>query len=140
MGVTLAGFALVRILVEALARRSYMSPVAASVPIQGTEQFNPASGAWVYSQGVVNATGRMVLSNGSINCGGAAAAAAKHGVLPPCGNDLVQQGLGPAPFSNWMQYQPGSRFWDFQGIESGIFLGIAAILIYLAVRRIRSIS
>ena len=139
MGVTLGGFALVRILVESLARPSYLSPVAASVPIQGTAQFNPASGAWVYSQGVVNAAGRMVVTNGSINCGGAAAEANRAG-LPPCGSDLIQQGMGPAPFSNFMRYQPGSRFWDFQGIESGIFLALTALLLFVAVRRLRSIS
>lgn len=49
-------------------------------------------------------------------------------------------GLGPAPFSNSMRYQPASRFWEFQGIETGIFLALTALLIYLALRRIRRIS
>lgn len=139
MGVTLGGFAVVRILVEWLARPNYLSPVASSVPILGSQEFNPASGAWVYSRGIVNGTGRMVMSNASIGCGGPEAAAKRAG-LPPCGDDLIQQGLGPGPFSNWMRYQPGGRFWEFQGIESGIFLGLTAILLYLAARRIRSIS
>ena len=26
-------------------------------------------------------------------------------------------------------YQPGSRFWAFQGIESGIFVSLAAVLV-----------
>jgi len=140
MGVTLGGFAAVRILVEWLARPHYLSPVAASVRIYGSQQFNPASGAWIYSRGVVNATGRLIMTNASISCGGAGAVAKSSAGVPPCGDDLVQQGLGPAPFSDWMRYQPGSRFWDFQGIESGIFLALTAILLYLAVRRIRSIS
>lgn len=30
---------------------------------------------------------------------------------------------------NAITYQPGSRFWVFQGIEGAIFLGLAAILL-----------
>jgi hypothetical protein len=56
----------------------------------------------------------------------------------PCDGALVQ-GLGPKLYSNTMQYEPASRFWEFQGIEAGIFLALAAILIYLAVRRIRRV-
>jgi len=36
--------------------------------------------------------------------------------------------------------QPVSRFWEFQAIETGIFLALTAILLYLAIRRIRRIS
>lgn len=140
MGVTLGGFAVVRILVEWLARPSYMSPVAASLPLYSTQRFNPESGAWVYSQGIVNATGRLVVPGGSETCAGPRAAAKSAADLPACGDELIQRGLGPAPFSDWVRYQPGNRFWDFQGIESGIFLALTAILLYLAVRRIRSIS
>ncbi|MFC6020439.1 hypothetical protein ACFP2T_30250 [Plantactinospora solaniradicis] len=34
----------------------------------------------------------------------------------------------------------GDRFWLFQGIETGIFLALAALLLYLAIRRIRRIA
>jgi hypothetical protein len=52
----------------------------------------------------------------------------------------LSRGLGPGPFSNSTQYQPASRFWEFQAIETGIFLALTAILLYLAIRRIRRIS
>jgi hypothetical protein len=39
-----------------------------------------------------------------------------------------------------MRYQPGNRFWTFQGIETGIFLVLTALLLYLAIRRIRRIA
>jgi uncharacterized membrane-anchored protein len=29
----------------------------------------------------------------------------------------------------YLTYQPGDRFWAFQGIETGIFVALAAILI-----------
>lgn len=136
MGFTLAGYAVVRVLIEALARPRYMSPLTASVPIDsGTGEFNPASGAWVYSRGVVNGDGKMVLANGSVSCG-----ARPGSPSGGCGQALVQQGLGPGPFSNWIRYQPGDRFWEFQGIETGIFLALTAVLICLAVWRVRKIS
>lgn len=58
----------------------------------------------------------------------------------PCDGGLLSRGLGPGPFSHSMQYQPASRFWEFQSIETGIFLALAAILLYLTIRRIRRIS
>ena len=41
---------------------------------------------------------------------------------------------------NWQLYHPADRFWLFQGIETGIFVALAAVLLYLAVRRIRRIA
>jgi hypothetical protein len=51
-----------------------------------------------------------------------------------CGSDL---GLGAY---NWQLYQPGSRYWLFQSIETGIFAVLAVLLLYLAIRRIRRIA
>jgi ABC-2 family transporter protein len=42
MGVTLAGFVVVRILIETLARPHYRTPLTASIPITSTGQFNQA--------------------------------------------------------------------------------------------------
>jgi hypothetical protein len=36
----------------------------------------------------------------------------------------------------WYEYQPASRFWPFQVIESGIFVAIAAILLALVAWRV----
>jgi hypothetical protein len=48
-------------------------------------------------------------------------------------------GVGPGSY-NWQLYQPAVRFWAFQGIETGIFVALAAVLMYLAIRRIRRIA
>jgi hypothetical protein len=137
MGITLGGFFAVRVLIEALARPRFMAPETLSIAVVSASQPNPFAGDWVYSRGVINALGRLVMPNSVMGC-----------EIPPgggqapqeCGSDLVQQGLGPAPFYNWMQFQPDSRFWAFQGIEFGIFAVLAALLFYLAVRWIRRIS
>jgi hypothetical protein len=136
MGATLAGFAVVRILVETLARPRYMAARTASIPIASTRQFNEFSGDWVSSSGVTNGDGKLVVPNSGMHC---VTSGATHG-QPSCGSDLLQQGLGPGPFSNWQQFQPADRFWAFQGIEVGIFVTLTALLLYVAIRRLRRIS
>jgi hypothetical protein len=37
-------------------------------------------------------------------------------------------------------YQPAERFWLFQGIETSIYLVLAAALVFIAFRRIRRIA
>jgi ABC-2 family transporter protein len=140
MGITLAGYAAVRILIETLARPRYMSPASASIPISSKQQFNPAAGDWIYSRGVINGAGKLVMPNGQVGCSGDGPA---NVPTPPgggCDAGLTAQGHGAGPFSNWIRYQPGTRFWAFQGIETGIFLALTALLIYLALRRIRRIA
>jgi ABC-type transport system involved in multi-copper enzyme maturation permease subunit len=131
MGITLGGYAAVRILIETLVRPHYMAPESLSVPIQSAQQFNPAAGDWVYAQGVINGAGHLVAPNSQIQC-------------PPadvrCGSEFSGQGFGAGPYSNWVQYQPGSRFWAFQSIETGVFLALTALLLYLTIRRIRRIA
>jgi hypothetical protein len=41
--------------------------------------------------------------------------------------------LAPHGIAGWILYQPGDRFWTFQAIEAGIFLGLAALLVGLTV-------
>lgn len=146
MGITLAGYPITRVLIETLARPRYATAQSASYLVTSSDQFNGNSGSWVYSQGIVNAAGKLVQPNAQMSCGngpsggGAATSAQPAAGAGSCGDQLLAQGLGPAPFSNWEQYQPASRFWEFQGIESGIFLALTAILFYLAIRRIQRIS
>ena len=39
-------------------------------------------------------------------------------------------------FAAVLTYQPGTRYWAFQGIESGIFLVLVAVLVALTIRLI----
>jgi len=133
MGITLAGYAVVRVLIEVFARPRYQSPLTASFSVTSNDQFNTPD-AWTYSQGIVNGAGKLVQPGAQMTCAG------QSGGAGTCGDQLAQQGLGPAPFSNWEKYQPASRFWEFQGIETGIFLALTVILVCLAFRRVRGIS
>jgi hypothetical protein len=52
----------------------------------------------------------------------------------PCGGEFG------ADAYNWVLYQPAEGYWLFQGIETGVFVALAAILFYLAVWRVRRIA
>jgi hypothetical protein len=50
-------------------------------------------------------------------------------------------GLGVRPGAdNHRVFQPGGRFWTFRWIETGVFVALAALLIWFAIGRIRRIA
>ncbi|MDQ7802772.1 transporter [Amycolatopsis sp. A133] len=125
MAISLAGFAAVRVAIEVLARPRYRPAQTLSFSPDGSQTPNPASGDWVMDVGVRNAAGELVLPN------------ARIGPCPPGGCGDTAAGPGA---TNWLQYQPGDRFWLFQGIETGIFVLLTAALVFFAMRRLRTIA
>ncbi|GAB3957290.1 ABC transporter permease [Micromonospora vulcania] len=132
MGITLVGFIGVRAAVEALVRPHYQPARTKTFPIEAAERPESSQGDWILSQGVRNADGTMMAPNTRIQCppGGKG----PNGQV--CGAEL---GLQPGAY-NWQQYQPADRFWLFQSIETGLFVALALLLLYLAVRRVRRIA
>jgi hypothetical protein len=55
----------------------------------------------------------------------------------------IDAGLDPTTYlhdhgyHHWITYQPAGRFWTFQLIEAGVFVGLAAVLLALTVWRVR---
>ncbi|MEH0843382.1 transporter [Micromonospora sp. CPCC 205711] len=132
MTVTLVGFIGVRAAVAILVRPHYQPARTLTFPVEGTGPAQRHRGDWVLASGVRSADGKMVAADSQIQC-------APPGQGPRervCGADL---GLGPGAY-NWRLYQPADRFWLFQGIETGIFVALAALLLFLALRRIRRIA
>ncbi len=124
MAATLVGFLALRIAVTALARPRYLPPITLTFPVEGvTPQMNPALGDWIQAMDVRDVTGKVIMDNAQIGC-------APHD--PSCT-------FGAGAY-NWVLYQPGGRFWLFQGIETVIFVALAALLVYLAIRQIRRIA
>ncbi|MEU4641424.1 ABC transporter permease subunit [Micromonospora sp. NPDC023814] len=133
MAGTLVGFLGLRVAVAVLARPRYLPARELTYPVQGsTDELAIRGRDWILSNGVHDANGKLVAPNAQVIC--------PSGATGPdgraCGADL---GLGPGAY-NWWLYQPESRFWLFQGIEAGIFVALAALLLLLAVRRIRRIA
>ncbi|MET8258547.1 transporter [Micromonospora sp. NPDC005205] len=131
MGITLAGYIGVRAAVAILARPHYQPARTQTFPIEGEGPPEISRGDWVLAQGIRQPDGELV-SDGRIQCptGG------KGPDGRVCGAEL---GLEPGAY-NWQLYQPADRFWLFQGIETGIFVALAFLLLYLAIRRVRRIA
>lgn len=132
MGITLAGYIGVRAAVEILARPHYQPARTQTFPIEGDGPPEISRGDWILTQGVRNPDGTLIAQDTRIQCppGG------KGPEGRVCGAEL---GLEPGAY-NWQLYQPADRFWLFQGIETGIFVALALLLLYLAVRRVRRIA
>ncbi|GLI02627.1 ABC transporter permease subunit [Phytohabitans aurantiacus] len=133
MGVALAGFAVLRIALTVLLRPRLMPPKVRTYLVEGnTGERGNLTGDWVLAKQVRNPDGSIVASNTEVSC--------PPGVTGPggkaCGADLGLQ----AGAYNWQQYQPGDRFWLFQSIEAGVFVALAILLFYLAIRRVRRIA
>jgi hypothetical protein len=131
MVVTIGGFFGIRLMIELYARPSFLPPrILEWDPMQAA----PAtpSKAWVIYNGFVDAQGhRMGLAN----------------VLKVCSANQAAFSWQPdSPFTQcvhahgwlgYVVYQPADRFWLFQGIESAIFLGLAAVLLALVMWWVR---
>ncbi|MFB7472302.1 ABC transporter permease [Kitasatospora sp. NPDC056184] len=135
MGVSLAAFIAVRALVELLARPAFLPAKSLTYAIDSPVTANRFAGDWVYQQGVRNGSGTLVLPDARVGCGPDGA-----GDTARCVARFAEDGFGPGPYTNWQEYQPADRFWTFQAIETGVFLALTALLVTLAVRRVRRIA
>jgi hypothetical protein len=136
MAVTLGGFVGVRVAVLLWLRPHYLGAVT-SVRSLIAGPLHLTGSYWLISQGVRNAAGQPV----STQIGGAqgpvtVAFGVPVGSLPKACAGL-NKNLNPTSscraalsgFHTFVTYQPADRFWTFQGIETGIFIALAAILL-----------
>ena len=131
IAVTLAGFIAVRALIALLLRPHYMSAVTVFYKV--TSGFTPAGSYWQLAQGVVGPHGQQVAQPNNINyidgvpassLPGACTQVSRGAFTPPAS---CTQAL--SHFRAFLTYQPADRYWTFQGIETGIFVVLAAALI-----------
>jgi len=133
LGVTLAGFAALLVVLQTLARPHYLPLVATTLPLAGASI--PES-SWILTGTIINPAHQAVgyIGNGSGNW-------AINGMPANCNVVAHNQAsawscLSEHGYRAVLTYQPGTRYWAFQGIESAIFLVLAAILIALTIRLI----
>jgi hypothetical protein len=143
MAVTFAGFVAVRAAVALWLRPHYMSAV--TVTYNMLSGHTPSGAYWQLASGVLFPDGKPVPQSGGMVPFGSAidgipvsdlpASCAAHagGSLPAS----CQAALGH--FRGFITYQPADRYWAFQGIETGIFVllaaGLLAVTAFLLVRR-----
>jgi len=134
IAVALGGFIALRLVISDLVRPHYLAAVTTYYNVTGS--FTPPGAAWVFSQGAVSKTGQVVLAGwGELE---PALPASCQKLLPGNGGPVPKSGSPLSAVFSCMQangwrgfatYQPASRYWPFQGIETGIYLLLAAALI-----------
>jgi hypothetical protein len=145
IAITLGGFIALRLLIENFVRPHYMAAVTTyyNVTAYNVGPFTPPGQAWLFNEGAVSKTGVVVprgwgtLGEGALpaSCQKLlnAAPATKSGPMNAIFSCMQAHG-----WRGFATYQPASRYWPFQGIETGIYVLLAAALIavtFVIVRR-----
>ena len=133
MAVTLAVFIAVRVVIAQVVRPHYMTAVTKIYSL-GTG-YIPRGSYLQLSQGVLGPKGQVISANSNgIVIGGvpaSAAPAACQSVMARGNPNGAISCLMAHGYRGFVTYQPASRYWTFQGIETGIFVILAAALIAL---------
>ncbi|MGH3246835.1 MAG: hypothetical protein ACRDOI_11575, partial [Trebonia sp.] len=82
------------------------------------------------SQGILGPNGKPAALDYNVpSYNGVPIPAACHKFMTAPNPDGVLSCMAAHGYRGYLAYQPASRFWAFQGIETGIFLVLAAILL-----------
>ncbi len=135
VAVTLAGFVAVRVAITLWVRPHYLAAVTTfSSVVTGS---TPPGAYWKLAQGVLGPNGQPVPQPSNIPY----LDGIPQNALPASCLPAVNGPSGPTPacvqalahYRAFITYQPASRFWAFQGIETGIFVVLAAGLVAFTV-------
>jgi ABC-type transport system involved in multi-copper enzyme maturation permease subunit len=133
LAITLAGFIAVRVVITLWLRSHYMSPV--TVIYNVLDGFTPKGAYWQLASGVLGPNGQpLAQPNNTPYFDGIpqtylpGACSVMNGPNPP-NNPPPACAQALSHYHAYLTYQPADRFWTFQGIETGIFLVLAATLI-----------
>jgi hypothetical protein len=144
MAITLAVFAALQILWPGLVRPHLISPVSATQSLR-TISFNDFgdhdNGILLLQVGSVNGrTADWITSSTPVNAAGQAISRAPQACMSRSIGDNFLQCLSSHGVRMDVRYQPASRYWTFQWLESGIFLVLALGLGWVCLWRIRRLS
>jgi hypothetical protein len=124
LAITLGGFVVVRASIDLYLRPHYLAPVSRFYSLANGG--SPPPGAWVSSEQLVGPNGHVVGSMAQAivtSCTGAS-------------KTRFLSCLEAHHYSFLAVFQPDSRYWAFQGIETGIYLVLAVSLLGIAYRRL----
>ena len=140
IAVTLGAFIALRLVISDFLRPHYITAVTTYYNVTGS--FTPRGQAWVLSQGAVSRAGVVVASGwGELY---PALPASCQKLLPAAGGGkgasltAVFSCMKAHGWRGFVTYQPSYRYWPFQGIETAVYLLLAAALIwvtFLVIRR-----
>jgi ABC-type transport system involved in multi-copper enzyme maturation permease subunit len=137
IAVTIGGFIGARLVISQFLRAHYMAAVTAYY--NPLSSFSPSGSAWVLSTGVVDKYGHVFTGGSAPEVNGVpitAIPASCRGLLFRDPTTLSRAQVHQAAscmqtsgFRGFTTYQPAYHYWPFQGIETGIYLALAAILL-----------
>jgi len=131
IAVALGGFIVLRLVISDFIRQHYMTAVTTYYDVAGS--FTPRGQAWVLAQGGVSTTGRVVATGwGDLYPALPAVCQRLLPGTPTAKNTSLNSVFSCMRAHGWRgfaTYQPASRYWPFQGIETGIYVLLAAALI-----------
>ena len=148
VGITLAGFIVVRFVIFSWLRPHLIAAVTSYIRLNSG--FTPAGAYWQQAAGYVGADGQPISIPQSTNgqvlgaAGGdipvsslpapcqALAGGGNARQLSPAARDAVLSCAQAHHIRAFLTYQPAGRYWAFQGIETGICLALAAALLAMA--------
>jgi hypothetical protein len=134
MAVTLGGFIAARVAVTLWLRPHYLSAVTTVRNLPA--QIRLTGSFWLISQGTRNPAGQLMAAPqnqpAAFGVGVSSLPRACAGLANPTGGLTSSCRAALTGFRSFVTYQPASRFWPFQGIETGIFVVLAAILLAVA--------
>jgi hypothetical protein len=131
LAITLAGFIAVRAVIALWLRPHYMSAVTVFYKV--TAGYTPRGSYWQLAQGILGPDGRAISTDtvGPVIAGVPASYLPASCAPPNAGAGPIAPSCARAlaRFHGFVTYQPAGRYWTFQGIETGIFVALAAILL-----------
>jgi hypothetical protein len=131
MAVTLGGFIAARVAVTLWVRPHYISAVTVARNLPA--QIQPTGSYWLLSQGTRSPAGQLMVAPqnqpAAFGVDVSSLPKACAGLAKPTGGLTSSCRAALSGFRSFVTYQPASRFWAFQGIETGVFVVLAAILL-----------
>lgn len=145
IAITIGGFIGMRLLISEVVRQHYLTAVTAFYnPLQA---FAPPGPAWTLQQGVMDKYGQVFTGGNGPEVNGVPFSALPAncqkfimidpGTMTKTSLHAAVTCMRASGFRGFVTYQPASRWWAFQGIETGIFLALAAALIAAALVVVR---
>jgi hypothetical protein len=132
LGVTIVGFTFLRLVIGQDFRSHYLTALTKTYSFLHHPP-PPAGSYWLISQGLVGRGGQILSAQSSVPgvhidgvpISGLPSACQALAFQPP----KFSSCLAARGYSGFITYQPAGRYWAFQGIETGIFVLLAAALI-----------
>ena len=142
LAITVGVFVALRIVIASYVRPHYLTALTMTYKLPRLRP--PAGSYWLVSRGIVGPGGKVPSDQAHGGPGGLTQNISINGVpisnMPSACRALVFHGplrtsscLTAHGYRGFISYQPASRYWAFQGIETGIFVILAAALIAVTV-------